>query len=307
MKNPFAHPRQTCAFVLLLLGSILVAFGQPPSDRREERMEDQSRRRDRGDDHRQRPDLSDSDRRERHDTRDEHRGDRDRYSPKSPHDERRSDFNDPRHDDSWRNYRNEEHYSQFDRFFSERRHGAPRGCSEIRVGHDSYFYRRGVFYVEGRHGYRVVPAPRYAVVRDLPRMAIYVQMDNSSFWRHGDAYYERCPGGYQVIEPSPRILRLSPPEVALSEAPSVGFEPFHLGDDTFWFNDGQFFVAEDEGMVWHAAPMGAVASVLPAGMSSVWHDGDEYFICDDVVLCQGPDGYRVIQAPWPTKAPDDEP
>jgi len=179
----------------------------------------------------------------------------------------------------------------------------PHGYAEISVGHDRFYYHRGVFYRPGPHGYYVTHAPRGAIIRDLPPYYSRVYLGGSIFYRYGDVYYQTCPGGYVVVDP-PGTVVVSSPAVTTVTAPAPApakpddYQSVWVGDTEYHFKDGQFFKRTPEGLIWTPAPQGAVTKTLPNDARSVWYQDIEYFECDEVYFRKTPDGYKVVDAPW---------
>jgi len=167
----------------------------------------------------------------------------------------------------------------------------PHGAISLRVGHDHYHEHRGVYYQRRPHGYVVVAAPRGAVVRRLPPSRTRIYHRGEVYYRSGDAYYLARGDDYVVVDPPP--LPVLPPPKPVEEYQSVW-----VGEQEFQFRDGQFFIRTPEGLVWQAAPLGALAKQLPADAQSIWFDAVEYFESDEVYFRKTPEGYKVVPAPW---------
>lgn len=169
--------------------------------------------------------------------------------------------------------------------------GLPRGYTEVRVGHDRYYTQRGVFYQRGPRGYVVVRPPRGAIIRALPPHYTRIYVGSSVYYRYGDVYYQQAPNGYVVVD-APSAPSLPPPK------PVEEYQSVWVGKQEYLFKDGQFFTKTPDGMVWTAAPLGAVTRDLPADSHSVWYQNQEYFESDEVYFQKTPDGYEVVSAPW---------
>jgi len=169
--------------------------------------------------------------------------------------------------------------------------GLPRGYAEVRVGRDRYYTNRGVFYQRGPHGYVVVRAPRGAVIRTLPPHYTRIYVGPTVYYRYGDVYYQPVRDGYVVVDPPPSSSLPPPP-------PAENYQSVWAGKQEYLFKDGQFFTKTPDGMVWVAAPLGAVAPNLPSDARSVWYQNEEYFESDEVYFHKTPAGYEVVAAPW---------
>ena len=169
----------------------------------------------------------------------------------------------------------------------------PHGYAEVRVGHDSYYHSRGVFYRRGPRGYYVVPAPRGAFIRVLPPYCTRIYVGPSLYYRYGDVYYQPMRDGYVVVERPVVETQSLPPVKPAEEYQSVWVEK-----NEYLFKNGQFFTKTPDGMVWVPAPVGAITRDLPTDAQSVWYQGVEYYDSDDVYFRKTPDGYQVVSQPW---------
>jgi Family of unknown function (DUF6515) len=170
--------------------------------------------------------------------------------------------------------------------------GLPRGYSEVRVGRDRYYTQRGVFYQRGpRGGYVVVRAPRGAFIRTLPPHYTRIYVGSTVYYRYGDAYYQPSRDGYVVVD-APAAQPMPPPR------PVEDYQSVWVGKQEYLFKDGQFFNKTPDGMVWVAAPLGAITHDLPSDARSVWFQNEEYFESDEVYFHKTPAGYEVVAAPW---------
>ncbi len=167
----------------------------------------------------------------------------------------------------------------------------PRGYAEVRVGRDRYYTQRGVFYRRGPHGYVVVRAPRGAILRTLPPHYTRIYVGSNIYYRYGDVYYQPVPNGYVVVD-APPAQAVPPP------TPADDYQSVWVGKQEYLFKDGQFFTKTPDGMVWVAAPLGAVTRTLPSDARSVWYEKQEFFESDEVYFQKTPDGYEVVAAPW---------
>jgi hypothetical protein len=173
----------------------------------------------------------------------------------------------------------------------------PRGAVSITTGKDRYYAHRGVYYRKGPgEKYHVVPAPRGAVVRQLPRGAVRIVINSRPYYRHDGVYYIVRAGGYEIVN-SP----IQPTTVigADSTPPQEdNYESVWLNNQEYRFKNGQFFKPTSEGLVWVAAPTGAIIRDLPQDAVTVWHHEIEYFEIDDIIFRKTPDGYKVVPTPW---------
>jgi hypothetical protein len=167
----------------------------------------------------------------------------------------------------------------------------PHGYTEVRVGHDRYYTQRGVFYQHGPRGYVVVRAPRGAFIRTLPPHYTRIYVGSTVYYRYGDVYYQPSRDGYVVVD-APSSPSLPPPR------PAEDYQSVWAGNQEYLFKDGQFFTKTPDGMVWVAAPVGAVTRDLPSDARSVWYQNEEYFESDEVYFHKTPAGYEVVTAPW---------
>jgi len=174
----------------------------------------------------------------------------------------------------------------------------PHGYAEVRVGHDNFYYHRGMYYRNGPHGYYVVHAPLGARIRELPPYCSRIFIGGLWYWRYDDVYYRAYDDGYVVVE-SPVVVGATTATVAAPPPPAPVIEQsVWVGDKELIFKNGQFFRKTPDGLVWVEAPLGAITRTLPADATSVWYQGTEYFECDEVYFVKTPNGYEVIHAPW---------
>ncbi|MBC2605591.1 DUF6515 family protein [Pelagicoccus albus] len=178
----------------------------------------------------------------------------------------------------------------------------PRGAVQVEVGKDRYQYHNGTFYRKGNAGYVRTRAPRGAVVSSLPRGYVSIVIGDTIYFRFGGVFYTRSPFGYVVVE-APITLSQGSQTVVSDSADvevefSDGYESIWIGERELLFKDGQFFRRSSEGLVWVAAPMGAVVSNLPTDATTVWYEDIEYFDSDGTYFRRAPDGFRVVEAPW---------
>src|SRR6478735_5549512 len=89
----------------------------------------------------------------------------------------------------------------------------PHGYTEVHVGHDRYYYHRGVYYRPGPHGYYVVRAPRGAYIHTLPPYYSRVYVGGTYYYRYGDVYYQPYHDGYIVVDPPPAVVASIPAPV----------------------------------------------------------------------------------------------
>jgi hypothetical protein len=111
------------------------------------------------------------------------------------------------------------------------------------------------------------------------------------YYRYGDVYYQPVPDGYVVVD-APPAQSVPPPR------PAEDYQSVWVGNQEYLFKDGQFFSKTPDGMVWVAAPLGAVTRDLPSDARSVWYQNVEYFESDEVYFRKTPSGYEVVTAPW---------
>jgi hypothetical protein len=164
------------------------------------------------------------------------------------------------------------------------------GFLDVVVGREHYYSYRGTFYRRGPHGLVVVRAPRGIVVGELPPHCARIYVGRVVYYRYGDVYYQQVPHGYMVVE-APTVEHAPPP-------PAEEYQSVWVGPNEFLFKDGQFFQKTPEGMVWVAAPLGAVTKSLPTDATSVWYQDNEYFEVDNVYFHKTPEGYKVVPQPW---------
>lgn len=71
-----------------------------------------------------------------------------------------------------------------------------------------------------------------------------------------------------------------------------------LDDERYLLEDGAFFRVTSQGRVWVPTPVGALVAKLPIGAITIWHNEQEYFEFAGAYFRRGPDGFKVVQAPW---------
>jgi hypothetical protein len=178
---------------------------------------------------------------------------------------------------------------------------APPGSIEIKLGPMSFRYDSGVFYKHTKHGYVVTPAPRGAVVPELPKGYYQVVVDGYVYYRYNEVYYRRVPDGYMVVEAPVIVETTAPATVNTSTVVSAPVLPelsVWLEDQELLLRDGEFFKNTPEGLVWVELPVGALTKELPENSTSIWFNEIEYFDVDGALFRKTPDGYKVVKAPW---------
>lgn len=96
------------------------------------------------------------------------------------------------------------------------------------------------------------------------------------------------------------VVRTSVPPARNDELVAVW-----LGDQRYLLKDGAFFKPTSEGLVWVPNPVGAIIKHLPIGATTVWHEDNEYFEFDKAYFRRSPEGFKVVDAPWAKRAPQD--
>lgn len=76
----------------------------------------------------------------------------------------------------------------------------PRQSTVHRVGPRTIYHHRGTFYQRGPLGYVVVQPPIGMVVSSLPPGFSIMAFGGSTYFVFGQATYQRCRGGYMVVE-----------------------------------------------------------------------------------------------------------
>lgn len=179
----------------------------------------------------------------------------------------------------------------------------PHGAVRVYVGHDDYYYHRGVYYRHTPRGYVIVRPPYGARVRRVPRTYVRVVIGGAAYYRGGDVYYRCLPGGYYEVAPPPVVVAApvqAPPAPAAipARAPSASvdagsFVPCTRGTEHFFFRSGMFFQKVDGSYVLVDPPIGAIADHLPGDAVSVTIDGNEYFRSGDALFKLTRDGFMV--------------
>ena len=125
----------------------------------------------------------------------------------------------------------------------------------------------------------------------LPPYCTRIYFGTSVYYRYGDVFYQPTRDGYIVVDQP--VAESLPPVKAVEDYQSVW-----VGQAEYLFKNGQFFSKTPDGMIWVAAPLGAITKNLPSDAQSVWYQGVEYYDSDDVYFRKTPDGYQVVSAPW---------
>ena len=76
-----------------------------------------------------------------------------------------------------------------------------------------------------------------------------------------------------------------------------GFVPVYVGNRTYYYDDGVYYVPAPAGYVVAPPPVGAVVPVLPAGAEKIVADGRVYYYAAGAFYVRHPDGYEVVRAP----------
>ncbi|MFI5355882.1 MAG: DUF6515 family protein [Opitutales bacterium] len=181
-----------------------------------------------------------------------------------------------------------------DRDRDDHRGRLPEGFVEVRVGRDSFYECRGVFYRTGPHGYVRIAAPRGAVVRVLPARYSRIYVGGIVYYLAGGIYYTSMGNGFVVVDPPAAVVQAAPPVAAPVEPPQTVM----VSGRPYIFQDGQFFIQTPEGLVWVQPPLGVVVSSLPADAKSIWFQRVEYFETDSSYYRRAPGGFMVVGAPW---------
>jgi hypothetical protein len=79
----------------------------------------------------------------------------------------------------------------------------PEGFTTVNVGHEIYYYSKGIFYQKIMHDqkYMVVSPPVGAVVSKMPEGYKYLSVDGKYYYEYQGVYYKRVFHGYKVINP----------------------------------------------------------------------------------------------------------
>ncbi|MFC0536258.1 DUF6515 family protein [Pelagicoccus mobilis] len=78
----------------------------------------------------------------------------------------------------------------------------PASAVTIKVGNTRYHTHKGVYYRKTTHGYKVVKAPRGAIIRRLPLGYKRVVLRGKTYFRVRDVYYIKASKGYKVVIPT---------------------------------------------------------------------------------------------------------
>jgi hypothetical protein len=92
------------------------------------------------------------------------------------------------------------HYVSLRHRLGHRIHRLHPATVSLSVGGVGYHYSNGAFYRPYRTGFRVVSAPIGAVIGSLPLGYRTLHLNNHTYYRYEDTYYDRCSNGYRVIE-----------------------------------------------------------------------------------------------------------
>lgn len=167
----------------------------------------------------------------------------------------------------------------------------PKEAVSIRVGRDTFYVYHGSFYRQVRAGYVLVPPPRGATIRSLPRGAEKFTLGKAVYYRQGGIYYKAGGGRYQVCD-------------APAGAPAVTADDkgetveMNRDDEAYIFRQGRFFRKSPEGLVGRAAPLGAMTKEFPPDAMSVWYRDGEYFETNGVFFQEVAGGFKVVPPPW---------
>ncbi|NTV28676.1 MAG: hypothetical protein HGA80_01180 [Candidatus Omnitrophica bacterium] len=96
--------------------------------------------------------------------------------------------------------------------------GLPHGFLEFGFGGRRYFYNAGLFYLQDRTQYVVVPPPTGAVIYQIPSGWHTVVIDGVTYYVYNGVYYTRIPQGYQVVQPPAPVI-VEPATVAANIVP----------------------------------------------------------------------------------------
>ena len=173
----------------------------------------------------------------------------------------------------------------------------PSDADTVRVGRETFYVYNGSFYRQVKNGYVLVPAPIGARIRELPRGAnTKFKIGRTTYYRHGDVCYKATHRRYEVC---------AAPEGAPAAADDAANANVHLtvrlGDDTYLFVDGRFYLQilrSPDGLLGRSIPIGAVARDFPNDAISVWYRDREYFEQNGVFFREDAGGFQVVPPPW---------
>lgn len=93
----------------------------------------------------------------------------------------------------------------------------PWGCVPLRVSNLLYYYLAGTYYQETPSGFVMVPAPRGALITELPERHKVIVYDKTDYYYYNSAYYIKEPRGYTVVTPPPSVVTSNAPAVEAPE------------------------------------------------------------------------------------------
>jgi hypothetical protein len=125
----------------------------------------------------------------------------------------------------------------------------------------------------------------------LAANALLFTLANQQYYYEDGCYYEPSPnGGYTVVPPPIGAIVPNLPQ---------GYETTMVGNDTFYYYGGAFYVDNGQGYQVVAAPPGAVITQLPVGAVEQAVNGDMYMVYNNVyyqpISQDGQDAYEVVQ------------
>ncbi len=170
----------------------------------------------------------------------------------------------------------------------------PRDADTVRVGRETFHVYHGSFYQHVKIGYVLVPAPLNATIGELPRGANRFKIGRTTYYRHAGVYF-RATGRHFRVCAKPAA---APPEEMVAESETAPQLFVQLGDDTYIFQDGRFYLQSSDGLLGRSIPMGAIAKDFPREAMSVWFRDREFFECNGVFFQESPQGFKVVPPPW---------
>jgi hypothetical protein len=145
--------------------------------------------------------------------------------------------------------------------------GTSRGMSLHHISRGDVHYRR--------------PVSRITVSRTLPGKTVVLKHHESIIHFNAGRFFHYDDGRYLWIAP--------PFGIHLNVLP-VGYIQFFIGQDPYYYNQGVYYVEDNEGYEVVEPPLNAIVTTLPEESEKVEIDGQTYYECYGTI-------YQIVRTP----------
>ncbi|HEY6000944.1 MAG TPA: DUF6515 family protein [bacterium] len=106
------------------------------------------------------------------------------------------------------------------------------GAAPVQAGGVSYFYDRGIFWLQQGTTYIVVTAPPGAMVPALPAASVRIPFGDKTYWYFFGTFFAEQAGGYAVVSPPAGLTVYYLPD-GYTQDKAGGANVFRFGDTLF--------------------------------------------------------------------------